>query len=107
MLLGVTWYYRTTLPRVLVTPCCRSVRLKLEAGLLVTRLPVLILRILWNCWRQFSGLSLLLPNCGLFQMVFLRRRLNAILTRLCLLGGGQAVFDLASLRPGGATWMMA
>ena len=37
----------------------------------------------------------------------LRRRLNAILTRLCPLGGGQAVFDLASLRPGGATWMMA
>ena len=37
----------------------------------------------------------------------LRRRLKAILTRLSLLEGGQPVFDLASLRPGGATWMMA
>ena len=36
----------------------------------------------------------------------LRRRLRAILQRLCLVDDAGPAFDLASLRPGGATWLL-
>ena len=37
----------------------------------------------------------------------LRRRLRTILHRLCLLDDAGPAFDLASLRPGGATWLLS
>ena len=48
------------------------------------------------------------PSTPLWNMSSgtLRKRLNAILERLQLLAGGKPCFDLASFRPGGATWML-